>query len=60
MTEPDKLAYTVQEAAKATGLHRATLYRLAKAGELPLCHVRGRTLIRREHIEAMLLKSEAA
>lgn len=55
---PNKLAYTIREAVAATGLSRATLYRLANAGEIALAKIGGRTLIRRAHIEAMLEKAE--
>lgn len=54
----EKLAFTIAEAVKATGLSRQTLYRLKEAGELAMSRVYGRTVIRREHIEAMLAKAE--
>lgn len=41
----DKLAYTVPEAAEAVGVHRATIYRLVKAGELRLVKFAGRSVI---------------
>lgn len=41
----DKLAYTVSEAAEAVGVHRATIYRLVKAGELRLVKFAGRSVI---------------
>ena len=55
----DKLAYRIPEAVEATGLSRATLYRLADAGKLKLTKVCGRTLIRRAELER-LLRDEAA
>ena len=40
-----KLAYNVQEATKASGISRSTLYELMKSGELDYSQVRGRRLI---------------
>lgn len=50
----DKLSYTVQEAAKATGVSKATIWRRVKAGELSTFHWCGRTLIRAEELRAAL------
>lgn len=62
MTEPanDKLAYRMDEAAKAVGLSKATLYRLVEKGELRTFKVGHRTLIRREVLVAFLERQEAA
>jgi excisionase family DNA binding protein len=50
----EKLAYTIPEAAAACGLGRTTIYELIKRGELPLVKVGGRSLVRRQDLEAML------
>lgn len=58
--EPDKLAYRVDEAVKASGLSKATLYRLAAAGDLPMVKVLGRTLILAADLTALLDRARAA
>ena len=50
----DKLAYTVSEAAEAVGVHRATIYRLVKAGELRLVKFAGRSVILAEDLKEAL------
>lgn len=42
----EKLSYTVDEAAAATGVSRSSLYERIKAGELPTFKWCGRTLIK--------------
>jgi excisionase family DNA binding protein len=54
----DKLSYRMDEAAKAVGLSKATLYRLIDKGELKTLKVGTRTLIRREVLEAFLDRVE--
>lgn len=41
----DKLAYTIPEAAKATGLSRDTLYRRHRSGDITMRKIGGRTVI---------------
>jgi len=55
----DKLSYRMDEAAKAVGLSKATLYRLIDKGELKTLKVGSRTLIRREVLEAFLDRAES-
>lgn len=56
----DKLSYRMDEAAEATGLSKATLYRLIERGELTTLKVGTRTLIRREVLQAFLARAETA
>jgi len=62
MTEtPAKLAYTVDEAARAIGVSRSTVYKLIRAGELTTFTWCGRTLIRADVlVQAMDRASGAA
>ena len=53
----DSLALTVEEALGAIRISRSTFYELVKAGELPVAKVRGRTLVRRIDLEALLARS---
>lgn len=54
MTE--KLSYTINEAAAASGIGRTKIYELVRSGELPLVKIGARTLIRRADLEAMLTR----
>lgn len=56
----DKLAYSVNEAAKAANLGRTTIYELIKTGELKPAKIGTRTLIRRKDLEALLERKLAA
>lgn len=56
----DKISYTVNEAVKACGLGRTTIYELIKAGELKPAKVGARTLILRSDLERMLQRAVAA
>lgn len=49
---PNKLAYRVDEAADAIGVSRSTIYELVRAGELELGKIAGRSVIKRDQIEA--------
>jgi excisionase family DNA binding protein len=49
-----KLAYTPDEAAKATGLGRTTIYRLLKEGRLKRVKVGRSTIIPRSSLLALL------
>jgi excisionase family DNA binding protein len=52
--DPNKLAYQINEAAKAVGVSRATLYRQIGEGKLPTFKFCGRTLIRRDVLERLI------
>lgn len=49
-----KLAYTVDESAKALGLSSATVWAMLKDGELKARKLRGRTLVLREELRRVL------
>ena len=49
-----KLAYTVDEAARALGLSVATIWAMLKAGEITAKKLRGRTLVPRDELERVL------
>jgi excisionase family DNA binding protein len=53
-----RLSYTVNDAVAATGIGRSVLYELIQAGDLPVCKIGRRTLIRRSALEALLQKLE--
>ncbi len=53
-TAPERLSYGIQEAYEALGISRATLYRLIKAGDLPCHKLRGRAVVRRDDLLALL------
>lgn len=52
--EPQTLSYSVDGAAKAIGVHRATVWRLIGEGELETYSIGRRKLIPRESIEAFI------
>ncbi|GGG34042.1 hypothetical protein GCM10010964_22480 [Caldovatus sediminis] len=54
------LAYRVRAAERVSGLSRATLYRLARAGKLRLVRVGRATLIPAEALRALLDGGDAA
>ena len=49
----DRFAYPVNDACHALGIKRTSLYELAKAGELKLIKIAGRTLVPRSEIERL-------
>jgi excisionase family DNA binding protein len=49
-----RLAYTVAEAAAASGIGRTTLYGLMGSGELPFVKLGKRTLVRHTDLEKLL------
>ena len=51
-------ALQIDDAAKFSGLCRATLYNLAKQGKLRINRVAGRSLILRSDLEALLSPSD--
>lgn len=53
-TSPAKIAYTVNEAAAATGVSRRKLYYLMKEGALAFSQQAGRRLIRAEALQALV------
>lgn len=50
----DKLAYTVNEAVKATGIGRTTLFNLMRDGELARVKFGAATVIRRADLQQLL------
>lgn len=56
----DKISYTVDEAVKATGLGRTSIYERIKMGEIKPAKIGSRTLILRSDLEAMLQRGLAA
>jgi len=56
---PDRLAYSVDEAARATGLSRDLLYDQMRAGRLSYLKVGRRRIITRQQLEAFLSRGAA-
>jgi len=55
---PERLAYSVQEAADLLGVNYFSVYRLVQRGKLKVCRaLRGKLLVPREEL-LKLLKSE--
>lgn len=54
-----KIAYTIPEAVKATGMGRSTIYKLIASNELPVIKVGKRTLLRRTALEGYFDRLEA-
>ncbi|ATE67109.1 DNA-binding protein [Rhizorhabdus dicambivorans] len=54
ITNNARLAYSIDEVAKATGLGRTTLYAIIKQGRLPVVKLGKRTLIRSDDLEQLL------
>ena len=52
--DPAKIAYSIQEAAKATSLARSTIYNHIAAGRLRSIRVGGRRLIPADALSALL------
>lgn len=55
----EKLAYTVREAARATGFSPASLYRYSNGGKLTLKRVGSRTFITRQELLRFLDEAPA-
>ena len=53
---PDKLAYSVREAADICGVSRTTLYTFLGSEQLPSVKIGARTLVRRADLEAWLAR----
>ena len=58
--ENGKLAYTIPEIAKLTGLSVSYLYRLSSEGKLPVCKVGTRCLITSEDLKNWLQEHSRA
>jgi len=54
MTEPEKLAYSIKDAAKALGLGTTTINRMIKDGRLKAVKIGGRTLIPAAALRAII------
>lgn len=54
VSTPQRIAYSVDEVAKATGLGRTTLYSFIKQGRLPVVKLGKRTLIRNDDLQRFL------
>lgn len=52
--QSDKIAFTVDEAASALGISRSSFYAQVRAGELETFKWCGRTLVRRDVLEAAI------
>lgn len=57
MPTPDRISYTVKDAAKATGLSVSTLYNLRRDGKLVMVKVCGRTLVPADALKRLLVAS---
>jgi len=53
---PEKLAYSIKEACKATSLSRSTLYSHIAAGRLSVIRIGGRTIIPAEALHELIHK----
>lgn len=56
----EKIAYTINEAAAASGLGRTTLYKLIKHGDLMPVKIGARTLLLRADVVKLLQRGVAA
>jgi excisionase family DNA binding protein len=56
----DKIAYTINEAAAASGLGRTTIYKLIKHGELKPAKIGARTLLLRADVVGLIERGVAA
>lgn len=54
---PDRLTYTVHEAAHALGISTRLVYKLAAAGELPSLRLGQRVLIPAKALDAMVQRA---
>lgn len=52
--KPDRIAYSLEEVAEATGLSRSLVYGLAAKGELPTCAVGRRKVVLAADLERFL------
>lgn len=56
----DKLAYTVEEAGRAIGVSRSTVFDMIRMGELFAKKLRGRTVIIRTELQRVLTEAPDA
>lgn len=56
----DKLAYTVEEAGRAIGVSRSTVFDMIRMRELQAKKLRGRTLIARAELQRVLMEAPDA
>ena len=49
-----KRGLTISEAATYVGIHRTTLYRLARDGKLKIRKIGGRSILLREDLDALI------
>ncbi len=56
---PDKIAFRIDEAVRASGLSRSSLYLLIASGEVPAIKAGGRRLILRTDLEAYFTRLKA-
>lgn len=59
-TAADKLAYTVEEAGRAIGVSRSTVFDMIRTRELMAKKVRGRTVIARTELQRVLTEAPDA
>jgi excisionase family DNA binding protein len=57
LLDPQRIAYSVYEAARLMGVSKSTLYSRVRAGELKTYKWHGRTLIRREDLISVIEQS---
>jgi excisionase family DNA binding protein len=50
----DRLAFTIEEAARAIGISRGGAYRSAHTGELPTVRIGGRLLVPRDALKELI------
>ena len=53
-SQPNRETVTVEEAGAVLGISRATAYRLASTGELPVLRLGGRLLVPRIRLDRLL------
>lgn len=53
-TDPERLAFTISETARALGISRDAAYQAAARGELPTIRLGGRILVSRDALERLL------
>jgi excisionase family DNA binding protein len=51
---PDRLAFTIEEAARAIGISRGGAYKSARTGEIPTVRVGGRLLVPRDALKELI------
>ena len=59
-TDPERLSYRMDEAARVVGISQATLYRLVKDGKLRTVKIGTRTLVTRVELERLLAAGGAS